>query len=586
MSDFIKTGKFFRRAAFDRATAQDKERRITLSFVSEEPVQREFGLEVLCCDPGCVRSGRLNKMPLLLDHDPTQQIGVIEEVSFSNGRGRAKARFSKNQKATEVWQDVVDGIRDGVSVGYHIHEMTSAEIDGKDGYRAVDWEPVEISLVAIAADPTVGIGRQGDETVKTIIRGVNVMSNNDIREILALGKVHGFRDEAEQAITDGKSVDQFRSYVLDELKKRHPLTPVENPDPSIGLTTREAKIFSFLKAIRAQASGDWRGAEFEREVSDATRAQAKKMGRDIRGIGVPLEVMKRDLVVGTDTAGGYTVATNLLAGSFIDLLRNSMQVEALGATVLPGLVGDVAIPKNSEGATAYWVGEGEDVTESQPIFDQVGLSPKSVGATTDLSRKLVLQSSLDIEHWVQQHLALILALAIDLAAINGSGTGNQPLGILNTTGIGDVAGGTNGAAPTWSHVVDLESAITQNNAAFGSLGYLTNAKVIGKLKTTEKASNTAKFIMEENEKLNGYKCLMSNQVPCNLTKGSSSEICSAIIFGNWADLIIGMWGALDINVDRSTHSASGGVRVVVFQDVDIAIRHAESFAAMQDVLTA
>ena len=135
-------------------------------------------------------------------------------------------------------------------------------------------------------------------------------------------------------------------------------------------------------------------------------------------------------------------------------------------------------------------------------------------------------------------------------------------------------------------VVDVESAITQDNAAIGNLAYLTNSKVIGKLKKTEKASNTAKFIMEENDKLNGYKCLMSNQVPSNLTKGSASGTCSAIIYGNWSDLIIGLWGGLDLVIDRSTHSASGGVRLVCFQDVDVAVRHAESFAAMQDALTA
>jgi len=591
--DSIKTGKMYRSGTFDRATSQDEERRIVMSFVSEEPCERYFGLEVLCCDPGCIRTERLYKMPLLKDHDPAQQVGVVESVSFRDGRGYATVRFSKNRLATELWQDVIDGIRDGTSIGYNIYKMQPEQFDGKDGYRVIDWEPLEISLTALAMDPTVGINRQqsGEKTIETkILRRNFTMDmnkrNSEIRDILAMGKLHNRRDEAAEAINQGKTLDQFRSWLLDDLSK-YDQPVVENPDPEIGLTSREANQFSFLRAIRSELTGDWGAAGFEREVIIATKQRARKMGRrDYLGLAIPPDILsyKRDLTVGTNSAGGYTVATNLLASSFIDILHNAMQVVNLGATSLTGLVGDVAIPKNSTAATGYWVAEGGDITESAPAFAQVTLSPKTVGGLTDLTRRLILQSSIDVESFVRRHLATILALAIDLAAINGSGSSNQPTGILQTSGIGSVVGGTDGAAPEWADVVDLESAVSLDNAAIGSLGYLTNSKVVGKLKQTEKASNTGKFVLEKNNELNGYKLAMSNQVPSDLTKGSSSN-CSAIIFGNWADLLIGTWGGLDVVVDRSTFSASGGVRIAVFQDVDIAVRHAESFAAMQDVLT-
>jgi HK97 family phage major capsid protein len=292
----------------------------------------------------------------------------------------------------------------------------------------------------------------------------------------------------------------------------------------------------------------------------------------------------RDLNVTTSTAGGHTVSTDLLSGSFIDMLRNKMSVVGLGATMMNDLVGNIAIPRQTGGATSYWVAESGAVTESQPAFDQVTLSPSTVGAFSDVSRRLLLQSSMDVEAFIRNELATTLALEIDRAAIEGSGSSNQPTGILNVSGIGAVAGGTNGAAPDWADIVDLESAVSVDNADMGALGYLTNASVRGKLLQTEKASSTGQYIWGEGNTLRGYNAAVSNQVPSDLTKGSGTGL-SAILFGNWNDLIIGTWGGIDINIDTSTGSASGTVRVVALQDVDVAVRHAESFASMQDAIT-
>jgi HK97 family phage major capsid protein len=197
----------------------------------------------------------------------------------------------------------------------------------------------------------------------------------------------------------------------------------------------------------------------------------------------------------------------------------------------------------------------------------------------------LLQSSIDIESFVRNDLATTLAIEIDRAAIHGSGSSNQPTGILATSGIGDVAGGTNGAAPTYANIVGLETQVAQDNADEGALNFLTNSKVRGKLLQTEKASNTAQFVWGDNNTMRGYNAAVSNQVSSTLTKGNQS-LSSAIIFGNWNDLLVGMWGGLDIAVDTSTGSASGTVRIVNLQDIDLAVRHAESFAAMKDALTA
>lgn len=411
-----------------------------------------------------------------------------------------------------------------------------------------------------------------------------MLTQSGIQEILAIGARFSQMEMAHQFIAQGKSVDEMRAAILEKVNNARQI--LTNSD--IGLTDREARRFSFARAIMAMAQRDMSLAPFERECSEAV---AKLTRRTPHGIFVPHEVVTRDLTKGTAVDGGHTVATNLLASSFIDLLRNLSLVRRMGATVLGGLVGDVVIPRQTGGATAYWVAENTAPSESQQTFDQVAMNPKTVGAFTDISRKLLIQSSIDVEAFVRKDLATILAVEIDRAAINGSGASNQPRGILNVTGIGDVAGGTNGAAPTWANIMQLWKEIAIDNAAFGTLGYLTNAAVIAKLATTEKAANTAQFVAPSLPDQNGFAALgglragVSNQVPSNLTKGTSSGICSAILFGNWADLIIGEWAGLDLLVDPYTGGAAGTVRVRVLQDVDIAVRHPESFSAMKDALT-
>ena len=366
-------------------------------------------------------------------------------------------------------------------------------------------------------------------------------------------------------------------------------------DGNIGMGEADLRKYSLLRAIRALASKDWRGADLEKEASDAV---ARQLGRDPQGFFVPMDWMRsgysvanmerRDLTAGTNSAGGYTVATDVLASSFIELLRNRMMVRAAGATMLADLQGNVAIPSQSAGATAYWVAENGAPTESQQTLGQVSLTPKTVGAYTDYSRRLLMQSSIDVEAFVRSDLATVLALAIDLAALHGTGASNQPTGIAATSGIGSVAGGTNGLAPAWSHIVGLETEVAIDNADIGRLSYMTNAKVRGKLKQTAKVASTDSVMIwgDSDTPLNGYPAFVTNQVSSTLDKGTSTGVCSAIFFGNWADLLIGMWGGLDILVDPYTGSTAGTTRIVALQDVDVAVRHAQSFAAMLDALTA
>jgi len=336
----------------------------------------------------------------------------------------------------------------------------------------------------------------------------------------------------------------------------------------VGLTHKEVRQYSFVRAINAMANPQdkraWANAAFEREVSEAAQ---KTYGRSAQGFFVPNEITyaKRDLNVGTNSAGGFTVATDLLAASFIEMLRNRSVVQRAGATVLNGLVGNVAIPKQSGAATSYWVAESGAPTESQQTLAQVTMSPKTVGAFTDFSRKLMIQSSIDIESMVRRDLATVIALAIDTAALYGTGASNQPTGIKLQSGINtkDFAA-TN---PTFAELVAMESELAIDNADIGTMTYLFNPAQRGALKTTEKSSTSAgQFVWETGNTVNGYRTETSAQV----TAGD-------VFFGNFADLLIGFFSGLDLMVDPYSNSTSGTMRVVALQDTDIAVRNAVSF---------
>lgn len=593
----LESGRLDRALVVEREAVNEEARTVTLAFASETPYERYWGVEILDCTAPALRQGRMQSgANLLCDHDTRDVVGVVESVDIGADRvARAVVRFGKSARAEEVWQDVRDGIRRNVSVGYMIHKAQLVETkDGTDTYRVTDWEPYEVSLVSVPADPHVGVGRslqpeadptpipqQEQRTMTDAVVDVPAARNHATEIIKIAASIPGGAEMAMRAIQEGLTVEQFQTEAIRQLATK----PV--PTADIGMSQKEVKQYSFLRAINALANATdpkaQRAAAFEIEAS---RAAAEVSGKQSRGLMVPNDVLKRDLVVGTTTAGGHTVQTDLMAGDFISLLRNAMVVSGLGTRFLTGLNGSIAIPRQTAGATAYWVAESGAPTESQQAFDQVTMQPRTVGAFTDISRKLLLQSSIDVESFVRQDLATILGLEIERVAINGSGTPPEPRGVLNQSGIGSVAGGTNGLAPAWSHVVALETAVAVANAAVGGLAYLTNAKVRGKTKTVEKAASTGLFLWGDGEyPMNGYRAAVTNAVPSNLTKGSSSGVCSAIIFGNFADLIIGMWGGLDLMVDPYTGATSGTVRVVALQDVDVAVRHAESFAAMADALT-
>lgn len=599
----VKGERFERTAVIDREKVDQKARTVELAFSSEAPVRRWDGFEILSHDPGAMVLDRLNTGGAVLwNHDRDAMIGVVEKATCDpDKKGRATIRFGSSSKAEEVFKDVQSGVIRNVSVGYMVKEMVlQGKTDGVETYRVTSWEPLEVSLVSIPADTTVGVGRSEDEKhqqpdapgnkegepenmkVRMILAPdgapagaaaptIDVVAEqrkavdaerSRVKEINALADAHNARDIAAQFVADGKSVEEFRNAVL----ARYNVKPA--PAPELGMSQKEVKRYSMLKAVREFASGGVGGLTgLERE---AHTAALKHYGRAAEGFIVPHDVAMGEVralnkTVGSE--GAYLVGTDVLVGSMIELLRNKTVVAGMGVTMLDGLTGNVAIPRVTGGATAYWASESGAPTASQQAFGQLALVPHKLCATTAFTKELVAQTSLSVEGFVRNDIARVLAIALDLAALHGTGNAGQPLGVFAQAG----KSVTFGAAATWAKVLDFENQIAGANADRGSLGWITSPGTRAKWKAAVRFSNTATPLWADDNTVNGYKAEVTNQIASN-----------GVIFGNWNDLIMASWAGLDVVVDPYSLSTSGQIRIVVNQWADIGVRIADSFCKSTD----
>jgi HK97 family phage major capsid protein/HK97 family phage prohead protease len=599
-----------RMAALDYATAarlkdeDEDDRTLEFSFSSEAPVDRWFGREVLSHAEGAMDLSRLNDgAPLLWNHDPDRVLGVIERGWLDDGRGMVAVRFSRSAFAEEKFADIRDGILRNVSVGYSITDAAPLRQDGQDGILATSWQPHEVSVVSVPADQSVGIGRSLDNDESAAVAASNPSTPNNPMEptidieavraqaaadersrvaaITGLCREHGADHLAQGMIERGASESEAMREVLAEIAKRAkqpatPATPAARPiagSADIGLSDKEARSYSFLRAIRAQLFPNDRtfqeDASFEREVSAAT---AKRMAMTPRGWVVPNEVInQRTLTVGNASSAGDLVFTDARPGSFIELLQKRNVLSSLGVQYLTGLQGPLAIPRQTGSSQAYWTGEGQEGNESDQAVDQVNLTPKQLTGWSRFSRLLLLQSSIDVENMVRADLTRVLALEMARASLYGTGTVSQPQGLKFVTGINteDFAA----AQPTYVELVSMETKIAADDADIDTMGYATNATIYGGFKTTEKASGTAQFVLEPGGTVNSYGVVRSNQV-------ESGDVW----MGVWNQMLVGMWGAVDLQVNPFSEDKAGNVRVVIHQACDIAVRHPEAFCRGNNTL--
>lgn len=612
---------FERTLSFREAKIDDERRTVELSFSSEEPVQRyswEKGaevLEILSHEKGAVDLSRLgdNEHPLLLNHDMRQQIGVLENARIDDDKkGRCTARFSRSQLAEEIWRDVKDGIRRKVSVRYELLSMIRSE-KPKTGLETCfyRWLPMEVSIVSIPADATVGVGREQELTPSQQTKTIPLMSEEnktapqpapasvsilqesaavlaeerkrctDIKAIARKVKhlVTSAEDRADAAISEGWTVDKFQRHMLELMPSAQPVARPAYAE----LKQKDMARYSIGNLIRGLIHGKVDG--LERELSDEL---SRATGMQSQGAWLPHSILahmrgQRDNLFVTGTLGGNVSPTNLLSAEYIDALRVRPMVIQMGARVLTGLTGIVTLPRLDTPAAITGKTEGEAYATSTPEFGQVTLSPKIAPGLVRFSKLLAVQSNPAIENLVRDDLVRQINIEVDRQCLHGSGSGAEATGIAGQ-GIAAIATVITGITPSLALCVSLETEVAQDNADMGALGYLTNSKVRGVLKQVLKNTNAAEFVWEYNRVdptglavVNGYKAGATNQVKSNLTSGTMTTSMSAIFFGNWNDLILGYFGGgIDLTVD--TISVPGWVAVHGQQYFDVGVRHAESFA--------
>ena len=593
------TRALFVREGADDDQQNDTDHRVTFSFSSENPVDRWDYNEVLDHDTKSIRLGqRQESMPLLFNHDRDALIGVVEKVWLGDDRRLyCTARFSDDDVGARYERLVRDGILTNVSFMYQVYdydEMPKEERQNSElpTFRATDWEPFEVSFVTIPADSSVGMGRafthsnEGDNARSAQIQKESTMSENreDIlraerqraAEIDAVCSQHAmdvaFRNHA---LESGMTVDQVRAAILDKIQQRH--TPAGHAGLEADLDAADRRAYSLLRALNCLRAGQ-RVDGLEREVSDELQKRYGLASTD--GIYIPTNLSSR---AWTGTAS--MIPTDHMADEFVSYLRERSVLVGMGARVISGLVGNVEIPAQTGGATVHW-GKDKDITVSDATFDSVKMEMRQAGALMTIPRSMLIQSSPDIEAVLRDDLFNALAAAVDEVAIYGDGS-DKPKGLLKIAGIGNVEIGTNGGLLTWDHIVDLETKVRAAKVRTGAFGYLVNPTTQGYLKKLVDAQGRplwqTSLIDGQPDRLNGYAIADSTVVPSNLTKGTTTSKCSAVIFGAWDNLLIGEWSAVEIAVNPyGSAFKSGGMEIRAIQNVDTCVRRKEAFAAVQD----
>lgn len=587
-----------------------------------------------------------NGAAVLWNHDTDIQIGVVEAASIdSDRRGRATLRFGRSARAEEIWTDIVDGVIRHVSVGYFVRAIKTEEREGeRDKVTITEWEPYEISMVSVPADATVGVGRgageppeeepaapantdiqsqsrnaqtdtegSGDMNIRILRNAAghlvrakvdddgNIVEELEVLErasetqalvtrgtqaeqqrtadLLELGEQYSAQQLAAEAIRNGTSVDEFTRSLLEHVSNtdradRGGNQPLDDNPGEIGMSDAEVRQFSFLRAARAILEPQNRQAQeaaaFEFEASEAAQ---QSMGRTSSGIMVPVDVLTRTLNTSTSgtnpgDTGGFLIDTTLATQSFIEMLRNRAILLSLG-TPMGGLVGNLDIPGQTGSGNVFIVGEDEDVGEGSMDTGLVKMSPTTIGVFGRVTRRMMQQSSMDVEMQFRSSLATDLALGIDHYGFYGDGVGNNPLGVVNTTGINAVTFA--GQQPTYQELIEMETEVALDNALVSNVRYVGNSRFRGHCKSTEMFPGTSGRPIWNDGSPNGYEAEITNQ----FTTGD-------VLFGNLADVMIGLWGALDILVDPYTQSLSGTRRIVLHQDFDVALRRKESFCLGRD----
>lgn len=562
------------------------------------------------------------------------QVGTVVRAWIEGERGMARLRFSRSEAGEALAARVLSGDVRNVSVGYdRLAMQEDGESDGVPVVRVTRWAAREISFVAVPADWSVGHGRgaaDGDATTEITpnpngkarpmpeenqpeaqapetraaaqpaqvattprdpaptpidadaLRREERARIADIEAAAAQAERAGSpmpREQVATAIRNGEPLADFNARVLAHLASDES-TQARATRGEIGLTERERSDFSLARLLDAVAhpsdQSAARAAAFELEVV-REGARAKRSRRS--DMTIPPDILntwgQRDAsaaAMETTTAGsgGNLVPVEHRGGSFIESLVNRTSIMRAGATMLTGLTGDVDIPKQTGGSTAYWVpetGAGSGVSESTPTVGVINLTPHTIAAAITYTRKMRLQADPSVEAFVRSEIQRELSLRIDETALVGSPDADAP------SGLADFVNATNwntASTYTWAEVVEMQAAIEDANADTDALRFICRGSTYHAMRQVTLESGAAAFLAAMGE-IDGVTAIRSNQAGA-----------SQLFLGAFPQFIVGMFSGLDLRFDPITYAASDGHVVRVFQDLDFDVRHVESFALKEN----
>lgn len=627
MSEEIKLGRLARDAHAAQIEIRRAEgKRVALSFSasSEAPVERSFGTEVLSHTAAAVRMDRLEggAVPLLFNHDWSDPVGMITGARLRSKRLEVDAELFATSRAAEVAAMVEGGLRN-VSIGYELEEVTE-DARNRGTWVATRWSPLEISIVTVPADPSVGIGRSDDNHMKAVrmvraaaepaavaaLPGVPTMAENQAAAGQPAAEVQT-RAAQVHVIEDNSRPDPVefekrrkaaisnlcRANKLDERYAQHWIgtgaaleTVSEELVKVLGERTSdqaatfldmpkaEVRRYSLMRALRAAQNKDWSKAGLELEANKEVSKRLNKLPRAETSFFVPLDKLlegrgrqrgyTRDMDVAGTSGSQYLVTTQNEPGNFIELMRNTSVTLRMGVRRLSGLVGNVTIPKMTAGNTAYWLSdETTQITESQPTIGQLSLSPKNVAAMTELSHQLMQQSTPDVEQLVLDSIARDIALAVDVGVLRGSGGSGQPTGIVATGGIGAFTGTSLAAAGVLNAQADVAAA----NALNPGCGYVTTPAVAALLMDRPELTTTGTTPLWTGNmlqgQLKGFSCMSSNQMAT-----------ATMLFGWWDSVILAEWGVLELMTNPFSDFTRGLTAVRGWYTCDVGMRYPAAFS--------
>lgn len=603
-------------ASMEPASPDSKETssEILISILSDQYVEHWWGflrLEMTNEILQKYNQRALQGIAHLYNHETDDQIGILTNPIIKNGKLYFTTKYSQSAFAQEKKLDIESGILPWTSGGFMINEIV-LEKEEKVGemtlyyYKCTNWTIVEGSSVTIPRDISVGFNRsiaqkpeEKPNNVVVLNKGKeNIMDpvitpaeNPSPSPVVTLGEdkdrielrrqsdimslARDFKElvspvEAREFVDGKKSANEFNQLILQKMSANY--NPDAIPATSIGMTEKEMKKYALAPALDKLIAGGNDISKLSGIEAEAHRALEKvyaDQGMTMNGgLLIPFEVQHRKLItrsgtVGTPSAGGYLVGTKQDASSFVDLLTTDTALDKLGATSLFGLKGNVEVPKLTGDATAYWVGEDENATESALTFGQYNMTPKTVGGHVLFSRKLLQNSDPSIEALVFKSLSRVLNIALDKAGIQGLGSAGQPQGVVGTDGVG----APTVATITWLEVLKVLTLQGEANAMnFNNLKWLMPYAVKEVLQSRLKDTYGAQYLMMENGMMAGYESVASNQAPS-----------ATLIFGAWEALIRGFWGGLELLPDPYSNSQKGQWKITGFVTVDYAVSQPTAF---------